>query len=565
MKKLLLLPLAGLMFSVAVFAQDNSAAPLYPATPHPTQTPPSDQDAAPQTMNQNTGQNDQMPVFRVNVFARTTKAVNYRHRGGSTTVDIRGTDLMPEVGGHAKVDGKGGRLAISVELTHLQPASKFGGQFLTYVLWAITPEGRAVNLGEVLPGDNGKDKIDVTTDLQAFGLIVTAEPYYSVTHPSNQVVAENIIRQETKGFEEPIDAKFDVLEGAQYTIDVPANQLPSSQASGSVPLDLLEARNAVAIAKAAGADHYAPDSLAKSEDMLQRAEDYYQRKQGRTPIGTAARGATQMAEDARVLTLRRIEQEKLDAERRAHEEAQAKAEADARTAQDQAAQAQAQADEDARRRAAAEQAQAEAQRQQAAAQAQQQQAEAATAAANQAAAEAERQRAEADRQRQDAIRQKEEMRARLLAQLNQVLQTRDTARGLIVSMPDVLFDFNKYTLKPEARERLARISGIVLAYPDLKLQVEGYTDSIGSDEYNQTLSDKRAESVRDYLVSSGVSMNNVAAQGMGKADPIADNSTAAGRKLNRRVEMIVSGDVIGSQLTPGTPGSDVPSPPANPQ
>jgi len=565
MKNLLLLPLAGLLFSIAVFAQDNSAAPLYPATPHPTQTPPSNQDAAPQTMNQNTGQNDQMPVFRVNVFARTTKAVNYRHRGGSTTVDMRGTDLMPEVGGHAKVDGKGGRLAISVELTHLQPASKFGGQFLTYVLWAITPEGRAVNLGEILPGDNGKDKIDVTTDLQAFGLIVTAEPYYSVTHPSNQVVAENIIRQETKGFEEPIDAKFDVLEGAQYTIDVPANQLPSSQASASVPLDLLEARNAVAIAKAAGAEHYAPDSLAKAEDMLQRAEDYYQRKQGRTPIGTASRGATQMAEDARVLTLRRIEQEKLDAERRAHEEAQAKAEADARAAQDQAAQAQAQADEDARRRAAAEQAQAEAQRQQAAALAQQQQAEAATAAANQAAAESERQRAEADRQRQDAIRQKEEMRARLLAQLNQVLQTRDTARGLIVSMPDVLFDFNKYTLKPEARERLARISGIVLAYPDLKLQIEGYTDSIGSDEYNQTLSDKRAEAVRDYLVSSGVSMNNVAAQGMGKADPIADNSTAAGRKLNRRVEMIVSGDVIGSQLTPGTPGSNVQSPPANPQ
>ncbi len=565
MKKVFLLPLAGLLFSIAVLAQDNSATPLYPATPHPDQTPPSAQDAAPQTMNQNTGQNDQMPVFRVNVFARTTKAVNYRHRGGSTTVDMRGTDLMPEVGGHAKVDGKGGRLGISVELTHLRPASKFGGQFLTYVLWAITPEGRAVNLGEILPGDNGKDKIDVTTDLQAFGLIVTAEPYYSVTHPSNQVVAENVIRQETKGFEEPIDAKFDVLEGAQYTIDVPANQLPSSQASAAVPLDLLEARNAVAIAKAAGAEHYAPDSLAKAEDMLQRAEDYYQRKQGRTPIGTASRGATQMAEDARVLTLRRIEQEKLDAERRAHEEAQAKAEADARAAQDQAAQAQAQADEDARRRAAAEQAQAEAQRQQAAALAQQQQAEAATAAANQAAAEAERQRAEADRQRQDAIRQKEEMRARLLAQLNQVLQTRDTARGLIVSMPDVLFDFNKYTLKPEARERLARISGIVLAYPDLKLQIEGYTDSIGSDEYNQTLSDKRAEAVRDYLVSSGVSMNNVAAQGMGKSDPIADNSTASGRKLNRRVEMIVSGDVIGSQLTPGTPGSDVQTPPANPQ
>jgi outer membrane protein OmpA-like peptidoglycan-associated protein len=545
MMKIVFVPFFAVMLSAAILAQDNSTAPLYPSAPHPTQPPDSGQDAAPQQMNQQTGQNDQMPIFRVTVYARTTRAVNYRHRG---------TDLMPAVDGHAKVDGKAGRLAISVELTHMQPASSFGGQYLTYVLWAITPEGRAVNLGEVLPGDNGKDKIDVTTDLQAFGMIVTAEPYYSVTHPSNKVVAENIIRPETKGFEEPIDAKFDVLEGAQYTIDVPANQLPSSQADARVPLDLLEARNAVVIAKAAGARQYAPDSLAKAEDMLQRAEDYYQRKQGRTPIGTASRGATQMAEDARVLTLRRKEQERLDAERRAHEEAQAKAEADARAAQAQAAQAQAQSDEDARRRAQAEQAEADAQRQQAAALAQQQQAEAATLAAQQAAAEADRQRQEADRQRQDAIRQKEEMRARLLAQLNQVLQTRDTARGLIVSMPDVLFDFNKYTLKSEARERLAKISGIVLAYPDLKLQIEGYTDSIGSDEYNQTLSEKRAEAVRDYIVSSGVSINNVTAQGLGKADPVADNTTSAGRKLNRRVEMIVSGDVIGSQLTPGSPG-----------
>ena len=574
MNNFVFVPLLGLMLSAATFAQDNSAAPLYPDTAHPTQAPAPEQDAAPQQMNQNTGQNepqpanqsaeqnDQMPVFRVNVYARTTRAVNYRHRGGSTIVDLRGTELMPEVGGKAKVDGKAGRLAINVELTHMRQASTFGGQYLTYVLWAITPEGRAVNLGEVLPGDNGKDKIDVTTDLQAFGLIVTAEPYYAVTHPSNKVVAENILRQETKGFEEPIDAKFDVLEGKQYTIDVPAEQLPSSQADAHVPLDLLEARNAVAIAKAAGAKQYASDSLAKAEDMLQRAEDYLQRKQGRTPIGTAARGATQMAEDARVLTLRRIEQEKLDTERRNREEAQEKAEAEARAAQERANQAQAQSDEDARRRTQAEAAQAEAQRQQAAALAQEQQAQAAAEASRLAAEDAARQTQEAERQRQEAVRQKEEIRARLLAQLNQVLQTHDSARGLIVSMPDVLFDFNKYTLKPEARERLARVSGIVLAYPDLKLQIEGYTDAIGSDEYNQTLSEKRAEAVRDYLVSSGVSLNNVAAQGMGKADPVADNRTAAGRKLNRRVEMIVSGDVIGSQLTPGASGD---TSPANPQ
>jgi len=553
MKTKIFLLLSPVLFSVLIWAQDNSATPMHPANPHPDQAPATDQDAAPQQMNQNTGQD--MPVFRVNVFARTTKAVNYRHRGGSTIVDFRGTDLMPAVGGHAKVDGKAGRLAISAELNHLQPASSLGGQYLTYVLWAITPEGRAVNLGEVLPSEGGTDKIDVTTDLQAFGLIVTAEPYYAVVRPSNEVVAENVLRPETKGFEEPIDAKFDVLEGKQYTIDVPSDQLPSSQANPNAPLDLLEARNAVAIAKAAGAQHYAPDSLTKAEDMLQRAEDYLQRKQGRTPIGTAARGATQMAEDARVLTLRRKEQERLDAERREREAAQAKAEADAEAARQNAQEAQAQAADEARRRAEAETAQAEARERQASALAAQQQAQAQAEAARQNAEDAQRQKeqaerqtAEAERARQEAIQQKEELRNHLLAQLNQVLQTKDSARGLIVSMPDVLFDFNKYTLKPEARERLARISGIVLAYPDLHLQVEGHTDSIGSDEYNQELSEKRAATVRDYLVSSGVSINNVVADGFGKAEPVADNSTAAGRKLNRRVDLVVSGEAIGQQI-----------------
>ncbi len=535
--------------SGAIVAQDTSA-PLYPDTPHPTPPPTSDQNA-PLAVDQNTGQND-MPVFRVTVSERTTKAVNYRNRGGSTMVDFRGTDLLPNVDGHAKIDSKNGRMTVNVELKHMPQASLFGGQFLTYVLWAITPEGRAVNLGEVVPRDNGKDKLMVTTDLQAFGLIVTAEPYYAVTYPSNKVVAENILRSETKGFEEPIDAKFDVLEGGQYTIDVPGDQLPSSQASLDVPLDLLEARNAVVIAKAAGAQQYAPDSLTKAEDMLQRAEDYYQRKQGITPIGTAARGATQMAEDARVLTLRREREAKIEADRRAHEEAEAAAKIAAVEAQQQAAQAQAQADEDARRRADAERAEADALAQQQQAAAQQAQAQAAAAAAQQAANEAEQ-------QRQEAVRQKEEMRQRLLAQLNQVLQTRDSARGLIVSMPDVLFAFNQHTLKPEARERLARISGIVLAYPDLKLEIDGYTDAIGSDDYNQTLSDKRAEAVRDYLVNSGVSMNNVVARGLGKSDPVADNSTAAGRQLNRRVEMIVSGDVIGTQLGPNTDGAQAQS------
>jgi len=234
---------------------------------------------------------DQIPVFRVNVVSRTTKAVNYRHRGGSTTVNMKGTSLMPEVTGKAKVDSKNGRLQVNVDLSKLGPASRIGPQFLTYVLWAITPEGRAQNLGEIVPDNYGKSGLDVTTDLQAFGLIVTAEPYFSVTRPSSEVVAENIIRQETKGFEEAIDAKFDMLEGGQYTIDVPAQQLPSATADPKTPLTLLEARNAVAIAKAAGAAHYAADSLQKVETYLARAEDYLNRKQGKTPAEPAQPGA----------------------------------------------------------------------------------------------------------------------------------------------------------------------------------------------------------------------------------------------------------------------------------
>ena len=571
---------------ILVAQQENPAPPLYPAPGSPAEQQ-SKQDLANQ-------ENSQTPVFRVNVYARSANAVNYRNRGGSTTIDFKGTDLMPSISGHAKVDGKAGRLVIDANLDHMQPATIVGPQYLTYVLWAITPDGRAINLGEVLPGGNGKDKLTVTTDLQAFGLIVTAEPYFAVTHPSDKVVAQNVIPTGVKGFEEPIDAKFDVLEGREYTIDVPPDQLPSAQAQPNVPLDLLEARNAVAIAKAAGAEQYANSSVMKAEDMLQRAEDYYQRKQGTTPIGTAARGATQMAEDARVLTLRKKESEREEAARQAAAAAQAKAQADAESAKRDAEQAQAQASEDARKRAEAEQARAQAEQQQAALQAQQQQAEAQLTAARNAAddaqqklqdtqnqlaqAEQERQQAEmetqqaqqqsqqaqqqaqqAERQAQQAMQEKEQMRSRLLAQLNQVLQTRDTARGLIVNMPDVLFAFNKYDLKPEARERLAKISGIVEAYPGLKLQVEGHTDSIGSDQYNQQLSEKRAESVRAYLIANGVTPDSVTAEGFGKADPVADNSTAQGRKLNRRVDMVVSGDVIGTQI--GSPSIvEVPGP-----
>src|ERR1039458_8030584 len=491
------------------------------------------------------------PVFRVNVVSRSTKAVDYRHRGGSTKVDLRGTDLMPNASGEARVESKTGRLEINAKMNGLQPANKFGLEYLTYVLWAITPEGRADNLGEIVLSD-GKSEIRVTTDLQAFGLIVTAEPYFAVTQPSDLVVVENVTRADTKGREEAINVKYELLPRGLYASQVEPLRDVVYGIDSKAPLDLFEARNAVRIARAAKAEQYASSSFAKAEQDLKQAEDYYRRKQGRTPIGTVAREAAQTAEEARVMSLKRQEEERVekDKEAAAAREAQARAETDAETQRRQQAEAE---------RAAAEQAKAEADRSKqeadlAARKAEQEKAEAETAKASaleqQQALQAENERArsqaaESERGRQKAEQEKAAMRARLLQQLNAILVTRDTARGLIATMPDVLFETNKSSLKPTARESLAKVAGILLAYPDLRLEVDGYTDGVGSDAYNQQLSENRAASVRDYLAQQRIPISSVTVLGFGKTQPVASNATAAGRQQNRRVELVVSGEVIG--------------------
>jgi outer membrane protein OmpA-like peptidoglycan-associated protein len=507
---------------------------------------------------------DETPVYRVNVVSRTTKAVNYRDRTGETKVGFRGTELMPKAKGEAEVDPKPGRLRIEVSLEGMRPASAFGPEYLTYVLWAVTPEGRAKNLGELFLDDDGKVHTEVTTDLQAFGLIVTAEPYFSVTQPSNLVVAENVIPTNVKGWERPIDAKFDLVERGEYTVDIPASNLPSVSADKKTPLSLLEAMNAVAIAKAAGAEQYAPDALRKAQDFVAKGQEYVRQKQNRNAIGTVARGATQQAEDARLLTVRRKQEERAAAQRRQQQERVAAAQLQAQqetTARQQAEQERLAAErarreaeqarqeaEAAAQRAAQERQQAEAARQAALAQQQQLQTEAQRA--QQAAQEAQQRAFEAQRQR-------EELRARLMQQLNTVLETKQTARGLIVNMSDVLFDTGKATLKPGAKLRLAKVAGIIMAYPDLRLQIEGHTDNTGSEQFNQNLSERRAATVRDYLISQGVPLNNVVAQGFGEADPVAPNTTAQGRQMNRRVDLVVSGQAIGVNTTPpnNAPGS----------
>ena len=523
---------------------------------------------------------EQTPTFKVNVVERTTQAVDYRDRGGSTEIQMRGTELMPSVTGDAKVTGRSGRLALNVSLKHMRPARDLGLPSLTYVLWAITPEGRPLNLGEILLSDDGDMKTKVTTSLSSFGLIVTAEPYFAVTRPSNAVVAENIIPNDVKGFIRTINAKFDLMERGQYTANLEAGSLPAAKADAErVPLQLLEARDAIAIAKAAGADQYASDTLRKAEEMLARAEDYYVRKQGTTPIGTASRSATQSAEDARLLTINKKEEERAEAARQRMRQQieSAQSEADANAARAKLAQQEA-ADELARReraeqereaaqraaehseqaRIAAEQLAQQSQQQLATAQQQQQLLQQQAQAAEQARAESERQAAE--------------QRQKLVSQLNSVLATKDTARGVVSQMSDVLFDVNKATLKTDAQIRLAKISGIILSYPDLRLEIDGYTDSTGTPQWNQTLSEKRAASVRDFLVSQGVPIDNVTAKGMGQENPIAPNTTAAGRKMNRRVELVLSVTAIGANNAPGAnppattpaqPGAVAAPPPKN--
>ncbi len=568
----LLLLLAGGIPATA--QQDTSSAPSdQSSTPAQTTGASPDQSspaASPQsTSDQGENANAQRPTYRVTVVQRTTQAVNYRDRGGTTQVDFKGTSLTPQVTGDAKVTGHTGRLAVDASLHHLAPPRSFGPEYLTYVLWAITPEGRPANLGEVIPNDDGNSRVQVTTGLQEFGLIVTAEPYFAVSRPSNLVVAENIVRNDTAGGIHPIDARFDLLQRGQYTLNVPASQLPATSADPHAPLQLLEAENAIAIAQAEGAGQYAADTLDKARAFLAQGQDYYRRKQGITPIGAVARAATQSAEDARLLTLEKKQQEATAAERQRAQDRiqQAQTQAEQEAARAAAAQDEAQRQSEQRalaeqeRQAAeqarlqAEQAAQQAAQDRAAAQQQLQAAEQARQAAlaqqqslSQQAEQARLQAQQAEQARLQAEQQAEQQRQRLLTQLNQVLQTRDTARGLIVNMSDVLFDLNKATLRSGAKLRLAKVAGIILAYPDLKLEIDGFTDNTGSPEYNQTLSDKRAETVKNFLAAQGVGANNIVTRGYGESNPVASNSTASGRQMNRRVELVVSGTAIGTNI-----------------
>jgi outer membrane protein OmpA-like peptidoglycan-associated protein len=509
------------------------------------------------------------PTFRVTVISRSVQAVNYEHRSGSSKLDFAGTSLMPGANGEARVNSKRGSISIDADFGNLQRPTIFGTEYLTYVLWAISPEGRAVNLGEVLVGGNNGSKLHVTTDLQAFALIVTAEPYYAVRQPSNAVVLENVIREDTKGTSEAVNAKYELMERGGY---IPTGyKFDPVVLNAKLPLEFFEARNALRIAQSEGAEQYAPDSYQHAVQLMNNADGYaIDRHMDRKPLIAVSREAVQTAEDARAIAVKKEDEVRLANERQNSADAQAQTQAQADEAmrqkrRAQAATARAQADS-ANDQAARAQAESNA----AAARTDAEDAQAATAQArsdmadNQAASATALSAAQADAEQsrlaaqqaqlnaQQADTDKAAMRAKLSEQLNSILQTRDSARGLIVSMSDVLFDTGKFSLKPGAREKLAKVAGILLAYPGLNIEVGGYTDNVGGDAMNQTLSENRAGSVRDYLVQEGVATSAVSAKGFGNTLPVASNDNSAGRQQNRRVELLVSGDAIGSPVNATT-------------
>jgi outer membrane protein OmpA-like peptidoglycan-associated protein len=467
-----------------------------------------------------------------NVISGTVAAIGYPVGGGGTRVTMVATPAASQASGEAKVDAKVGGTQVSLKVAGMPQPTVLGAEFLTYVLWTVTPDGTTTNLGEIPIDKTGQGKLDVTAQSQTFALIVTAEPYYAVHIPSELVVLVNETRKNTKGKIYP-DNSYKLMRRSEYAKQ--GNPLALTPDLKKIPLDIYEARNAVEIAKSRGAEQYAPEIFSKAQSSLQMAENALAQDSSRNQLISAARQTIQFAEDARSLAVRRETAQRIQQEKEA---AAAAAAAQAKAAAD------AQAAEEARRQAELTAAKEGQMKAEAAAQAAQ---AAAQAAAQQAALQAKAQAARDEAARAQAAT--EALRAQLLRQLNDVLQTTDTPRGLVVNMADVLFQTGKYALSSDAQLKLAKLSGIIQAHPGLNLAIEGYTDNTGTADFNMTLSQQRADTVRTFLITQGLSPDSISSKGLGEANPIADNSTPAGRKLNRRVEIIVSGSVIGVQIS----------------
>jgi outer membrane protein OmpA-like peptidoglycan-associated protein len=459
------------------------------------------------------------------VEKHSTIALSFRE-GHGTDVDIVGVSPRSGRIGEADIKRNEGRTRIKLRINEaLRHPQSLGSLYTSYVLWAVAPEGRAENLAE-LPHAKDFD-VEATTSFDTFGLIITAEPYAAVSRPGPRLLAESNPRPDTRARVE--------AGTVEYAASPERLTGRSGRADFRTPLPVLGARRAVEMARAAGASEYADSELREAEVKLAALE---QVSRGKTKLSkdaeTMARDVMRLAEHARVLTADRQEQAGRAAERRAAQSAISRAESEADQA---AAKAARERENAAQAREDAERADQEARKARATMRDAQDESERAKANEEAARTEADRARADVQQAQQD----KAEMQAQLYRSLSAILETRREARGLIVNLSDVLFDFDRASLKPGAREKLSRLSGILLAYPGrYDIEVEGHTDSIGSHEYNLRLSEDRARSVSSYLRDAGIPAARITrVTGFAETRPVASNDNTAGRQMNRRVELII--------------------------
>jgi len=486
------------------------------------------------------------PIYNVTVVGRTVDAVNYQYRSVPTQIDFRGTVLLPQAKGNAVVESKTGRTDIDAHFEHLAPPQQFGAEYLTYVLWAITPEGQAKNLGEVLANGSDKAHTHVTTDLQKFGLIVTAEPYSAVHVPSDVVVMQNQIRPDTIGATEPIQAHFELMPRGTYTYNVPSGP-PTRGRSVSMSeyeelVELYQAVNALQIAEAQGASQYAPEVIAKARSEYENARQLQSRKHAdKDAVITAARGAAQTAEDARALTAsRKKDAEVAEAKSTAEHEQQLRlqAEAQVQRAQTEAADAQAKAV------AAANALESERSARRPVTNPAEQQTPVAPPPPPEIVPPAPSY-ANPPAGQNAAEDSHAALRVRVLGQLKQSFDAIDTGRGLVVTLPDR--DFQGVILLPSFADGLRKLVGIVRAQPGLTVEVDGNSDTTGN--AGEQFSLDRATEVEDMLIRGGLPQNLITARGLGDSHPFGPNTTAQGKQDNRRVEIVIHGDPIGNRAS----------------
>ncbi len=484
---------------------------------------------------------------------RSTLAVRYVENK-KTSVNLTGSPLAPRALGKVEVEYKRNVARIKLKVQNLDSPQTFGPFYTTFVVWAITPEGQAENLIELPSGYSAE--IQTQSSAQTFGVIITAEPHSAVKMPSQKLIADTTLPKNTTAGVQTTQAEYRADKGALYE----TQEDSVLKADYTTPRLVLGARRSMDIARRAGAKEFSREELTESEEKLATLEQIWPRNlKDETKFSGLARDVMRLSqvardqaverelqariENERQERMRRLEEARAQAEAARAEAERVKLEADRARAEAELAKARAEAAKAEAEKAERASAEERARREQAAREAEAQRLAAERAQAE-ARAETERARAETERARQateEAKRERDAALQKLYVSLSEILDTKRETRGFIVNLGDVLFDTGKATLKSAAREKLSKLAGILLAYPGLlTLEIEGHTDSVGSDELNNRLSLNRAQSVNDYLTGAGVNAERIkSVQGFGKTKPIATNDTAAGRQMNRRVEIVI--------------------------